>query len=246
MALLHFCLRPNILKGHGTRLESKGGELKSTVWRQDFYTDVEPIRLAEPLAHLLGAQSPGDEFVFHFTDAILTAGHSCPAVSGAYKLTAKALKALYKDELPVRGEIQVLIKGGPEDLAYGPQAQVISLITGASGATGFKGLGGRFSRKNKLLFDPAHTEFNTFIFSRADTGAAVKIQYNPQAIKPDPRMSDLSPLVMKGTATKEEHDLFISLWQGNVRKILLEDDKFPGLFTVEKLTGFKFPNPEGL
>ncbi len=223
--------------------------MKSTVWRQDFYKDVEPIRLLEPLAHLLGAQSPEGVFVFHFTDAILTAGHACPAVSGAYKLTAKALKTLYGDELPVRGEIQVLIKGGPEDLAYGPQAQVISLITGASGPTGFKGLGGRFSRKNKLLFDPAHTEFNTFIFSRADTpdtGEAVKVTYNPQAIKPDPRMSDLSPLVIKGTATKEEHDLFISLWQENVRKILLEEDKYPGLFTIEKLEGFKFPNPESL
>ncbi len=218
----------------------------STVWRQDFFTDVEPIRLVEPLAHLLGAQNPGDEFVFHFTDAVLLAGHACPAVSGAYKLTARALGALYGDELPVRGEIQVLIKGGPEDLAYGPQAQVISLITGASGATGFKGLGGRFSRKNKLLFDPAHTEFNTFIFSRADTGAAVKVTYNPQAIKPDPRMSDLSALVMKGTATKEEHDLFISLWQGNVKKILLSDEDYPGLITVEELKDFKFPSPESL
>jgi hypothetical protein len=217
--------------------------LNTTVWRQDFFKDVEPIRLVEPLAHLLGAQNQGDEFIFHFTDAILTAGHACPAVSGAYKLTAKALKALYKDELPVRGEIQVLIKGGPEDLAYGPQAQVISLITGAAGPTGFKGLGGRFSRKNKLLFDPGHPEFNTFIFQRQDTGAAVKITYNPQAITPDPRMNDLSPLVIKGTATEDEHDLFVSLWQGNVRKILLEDENYPGLFTGEELEGFEFPSP---
>ncbi len=217
--------------------------MKKTSWRQSFFGDVEPIRLIEPLAHLLGAQNEGDEFVFHFTDAILTAGHTCPAVAGAYKLTAKALHALYKDALPVRGEIQVLIKGGPEDLAYGPQAQVISLITGASGATGFKGLGGRFSRKNKLLFDPANTEFNTFIFSRIDTGAAVKIQYSPQAITPDPRMSELSGKAIKGTATATEHDLFVELWQGNVKKILMEDDKFPGLFTIEELKDFKFPNP---
>ncbi len=215
----------------------------STVWRQDFFKDVEPIRLSEPLAHLLGAQNPEGEFIFHFTDAILTAGHACPAVSGAYKLTAKALKALYKDELPVRGEIQVLIKGGPEDLAYGPQAQVISLITGAAGITGFKGLGGRFSRKNKLLFDPENPEFNTFIFQRQDTKAAVKITYNPQAITPDPRMNDLSPLVIKGTATEDEHELFVSLWQENVRKILLEDENYPGLFTMEELKDFKFPTP---
>ena len=35
------------------------------------------------------------------------AGHSCPAVSGAYKVTEKALKALYGSETPMRGGISV-------------------------------------------------------------------------------------------------------------------------------------------
>lgn len=214
-----------------------------TIWRQKFYDEVETISLNDPLAHLLGAQNEGDPFIFRFTDAVLLAGHSCPAVSGAYKITSKALKALYGEETPVRGEIRVLIKGGPRDLAYGPQAQVISLITGASGATGFKGLGGRFSRNDKLLFDTKDPQFNTFIFERIDTGKAVKVTYNPGALPHDPRMNDVSPLVMGGTATREEKDLFIELWQGNVKKILLEDDQYPGLFQVEELTDFKFPSP---
>lgn len=213
----------------------------NTVWRQDFFNEVERIRLIEPLAHILGAQNEGEPFVFDYTDAVKVAGHSCPAVSGAYKLTALALKALYGEELPVRGEIKVLIKGGPADLAYGPQSHVISLITGASGSTGFKGLGGRYGRNNKLFFDSKNTEFNTFIFQREDTGKAVRISYNPQAVPGDPRMNDLVPKVMRGVATKEEKDLFISLWQGNVRKILLENEKFPGLFEIEELEGFKFP-----
>lgn len=214
---------------------------KITVWRQGFYKDVEPIRLVDPLAQILGAQSTGEPFVFNFTDAVLLAGHSCPAVSGAYKLTQKALKALYGSELPVRGTIKVLIKGGPEDLAYGPQAQVISLITGASGLTGFKGLGGRHGRKNKLFFDTKDVQFNTFIFQREDTGKTVKVTYNPQALPPDARMNDLSPRVLSGKATDEEKEIFVSIWQGNVRKILLEDEKYPGLFTVEELEDFSFP-----
>jgi formylmethanofuran dehydrogenase subunit E len=214
-----------------------------TVWRQDFYKDVKPIRLVDPLAQILGAQSEGEPFVFRFTDAVLLAGHSCPAVSGAYKLTQKALGALYGNETPVRGTIKVLIKGGPEDLAYGPQAQVISLITGASGVTGFKGLGGRHGRKNKLFFDTTDVQFNTFIFQREDTGKSVKVTYNPQAIPPDARMNELSPRVLGGTATREEKETFISIWQGNVRKILLEEDEYPGLFEVEELEGFEFPEP---
>ncbi len=212
-----------------------------TKWRQDFFEKVEPIRLKDPLSYILGAQKEGEPFVFHYTDAVMLAGHSCPAVSGAYMLTSKALKALYPDELPVRGEIRVLVKGGPTDLAYGPQAQVISFITGASGETGFKGLGGRFSRHNKLIFDREDFQFNTFIFQREDTGRAVKITYNPQALPPAPRLNDLSPRVISGTATEEEKEEFIALWQGNVRRILLEDEDYPGLFTIEELGDFSFP-----
>src|SRR3990170_3225653 len=204
-----------------------------TKWKQPFYDDVEPVKLKEPLAEFLGAVDEGVEFIFTYEDAVKLAGHSCPAVSGAYKITQKALKALYGKETPVRGEIKVLVKGGPTDLAYGPQAQVISLITGACGVTGFKGLGGRYSRNGKLFFDKKDVQFNTFIFQREDTGKTVLVTYSPQTLPQDPRMNELVPKVLKGTATKKEKDLFISLWQGNVRRILLEDEKYPGLFEVE-------------
>ncbi len=212
-----------------------------TRWRQDFFSEVEPIRLRDPLAYVLGAQDEGEPFVFTYTDAVKLAGHSCPAVSGAYRLTAKALKALYGDELPVRGEIKVLIKGAPTQLAYGPQAQVITLITGASGESGFKGLGGRYSRFNKLLFDREDFQFSTFIFQREDTGKTVKVTYNPSVVPQEPEINELTPKVLQGTATEEEKDRFITLWQGKVRRILLEDEKYPGLFEVEELEGFEFP-----
>jgi hypothetical protein len=70
------------------------------------------------LSYALGSQKQGSPFVFNYTDAVKLAGHSCPAVSGAFKLTQKALKALYGEETPVRGGVRVLIKGGPEHNAY--------------------------------------------------------------------------------------------------------------------------------
>jgi formylmethanofuran dehydrogenase subunit E len=213
----------------------------TTAWRQDFFDKVEPIRLKEPLAYVLGAQNEGEPFVFNYSDAVLLAGHSCPAVSGAYKVTQKALKVLYGKELPVRGEIRVVIKGGPSDLAYGPQGQVISFITGACGVTGFHGLGGRYGRDHKLFFDENDMQFNTYVFQREDTGKAVKVVYNPQALPQDARMNELVPYVLRGTATVQQKDLFISIWQGNVRRILLEDENYPGLFEVEEIEDFKFP-----
>ncbi len=137
----------------------------------------------------------------------------------------------------------MLIKGGARDLAYGPQAQVISLITGPSGETGFKGLGGgRFGRNDKLKFDALDPQFCTYIFQREDTGRTVKVLYDPSALGADTGIGPLMPLVINGTATPEQKKLFATLWQGKVRSILLENDKYPGLFTVESVEDFVFPS----
>ncbi|OGW07788.1 MAG: hypothetical protein A2W75_01660, partial [Nitrospinae bacterium RIFCSPLOWO2_12_39_15] len=146
---------------------------------------------------------------------------------------AKALKALYGKDTPVRGNIKVTIKGGATDLAYGPMSQVISFITGAATITGFRGLGGQFNRQNLLIFDEKNFEYNTFIFQRLDNGKKVKVVYDTSSLPQDPAMGELMGEVLSGTASKDEHEEFIKLWQGNVKRILLEDDKYPGLFKVE-------------
>jgi hypothetical protein len=61
-------------------------------WKQSFYDKVEPIRLKEPLAEFLGAINEGQEFIFTYEDAVKLAGHSCPAVSGAYKITQREIQ----------------------------------------------------------------------------------------------------------------------------------------------------------
>src|SRR3972149_5811142 len=123
-----------------------------------------------------------------------------------------------------------------------PHSHVISLNTGSAGATGFKGLGGRWGRNNRLFFDSNDVQFNAFIFQREDNLKTVQVTYNPQVLPGDARMNDLSPLVLRGTATKEQKELFWALWQGNVRRILMEDEKYPGLFEVTELEDFRFPD----
>ncbi|MEK6590868.1 MAG: FmdE family protein [Nitrospinota bacterium] len=203
-------------------------------WKQDFFDKVKPIVLKDPLAYILGAMKEGDLLVFRYADAVKLAGHSCAAVSGAYKITAKALKLLYGDDIPVRGDIKVLIKGKPTDLAYGPMSQVISFITGAAPVTGFRGIGGDFKRQNLLIFDEGHFEYNTFVFQRVDNGKGVRITYDTSVLPEDNKMGELMSAVFSKSATREEHEEFINLWQGKVKKILLEDDKYPGLFKVEE------------
>ncbi len=202
-------------------------------WKQKFYDEVEPIKLRDPLAIFLGAMDEKELFVFTYPDAVKLAGHSCPAVSGAYKITQKALKALYKNELPIRGEIKVTVLGAPTDGANGPMAQVISFITGAAGDTGFGGLGGKFERANKLIFDTKYEEFGSFIFQREDSGKAVKVKYHPELLPQSEDMSEYFMKCLSGKATEKDKEIFIDMWQSKVKKVLLEEVK--GLFEVEEL-----------
>lgn len=202
-------------------------------WIQDFFDEAPEIRVKDPLAYILGAMEADGVLVYKYADVVKMAGHSCISVAGAYMVTVKALKALYPEELPVRGDISITIKGGATDMAYGPMAQVMSLITGAAGETGFAGLGRKFGRRNKMVFDKDDPQYNTFVFRREDTGKTVKIIYNPQVLPQNPLMGSLMPLVVNGQASKEERAQFVSLWQENVRRVLLEPDKIAGLFTVE-------------
>ena len=221
-----------------------------TKWKQDFFDEVESIKLNDPLSWVLGAQAESEPFVFTYKDTVKMAGHSCPAVSSAYKITALALKALYppdSGETPVRGNIRVLIKGTVDQLAYGPQSQVFTFITGASGSAGFKGLQGKFSRKDKLSFDEDF-QFCTYIFERADNNKAardglqktrdglqraVKVTYDPTRLTEDPRLSEVMPKVMDGSASSGEREEFGALWQGKVKEILLSN--IDGLFTIEEI-----------
>ena len=74
----------------------------------DFFADIPPITLRDPLAELLGA-AEGGLIEYHFADAVKLAGHSCPTVAGAWLMTVRALRALYGDEIPLRGNLAVAI-----------------------------------------------------------------------------------------------------------------------------------------
>lgn len=207
-----------------------------TRWKQSFYDDAEPIKLREPLAEFLGAIEEGEEFVFTYTDAVRLAGHSCPAVSGAYKITQKALKALYGNETAVRGEISVKVLGSVDNGANGPISQVISLITGAAPETGFAGLGSRFGRKNRLVFDEENEEPNAFIFTRDDNKKSVKVTYHPERLPaPDEDLSSILTKCIVETATKKEMRKFREIWQSRVKAVLLEE--VDGLFEAEETGG---------
>jgi len=211
-----------------------------TNWKQDFFSQIEPITLRDPLASILGATEDDEPIHYRYTDCVKAAGHACASVSSAFQMTRLALKALYGEgELPVRGDIEVRLAGERTTGAIGPIGQVIQFITGAATETGFHGLGGKYGRDNKFIYDEtmdSHSAAITAVFKRLDTGKAVMVQANPALVPlgdEQREYAQLMPRVIQGTATAEEREKFYMYWQGKNRKILLEDN--PGVFVVTNL-----------
>ncbi len=181
-----------------------------------FFDEIETIKARDELSNLLGAFDKG-EYEFSYLDIVKSAGHSCPTVAGAYLITLEALKALYKDELPKRGEIKVEFKETLRDGVAGVIANVISHITGATDKSGFKGLNGKFSRHSLMDFDsPIESSAR---FTRIDTNQSIDVYYDPSSIGFDPLIQSMMQKMMQNKATKEEIKLFGELWQDRVKRI---------------------------
>ena len=213
--------------------------MPDTVWKQDFFSEVEPIVMVDALASTLGATDEYSPIYYSYTDCVKLAGHACASVSGAYMVTKLALKELYGGELPERGEIEVRLAGDRVTGANGPIGQVIQFITGAAVETGFHGLAGRFVRAGKFVYDEDLDKGPNAIlavFTRLDTGKSVEAGFDPSGIpvtQEEAAWSQLMPKVIQGIASEDERELFFKFWQGRNRKILLEEH--PGVFTVTPL-----------
>lgn len=185
----------------------------------EFFARIPPITLRDPLAELLGAAT-GGLIEYRFADAVRLAGHSCPTVAGAWLMTVRALHALYGDGIPERGNIAVALREPLESGVAGVIASVAGLLTGAAGAGGFKGLGGRYSRRNLLQFGVAGV--GGLAFTRLDTHVAVDCTLRLEMVPADPRLPGLLGAILHGAASAGDTRLFGELWQDRVRRILID------------------------
>ncbi len=195
----------------------------------DFFDEVEPIDMYDPLAETLGAVEDG-KFTYNYLDMVKLAGHSCPTVAGAWIMTSIGLKKLYSDELPVRGEIRVEMRGALDEGVEGVIGSCIGFITGAANEGGFKGLGGRMARNNRLIYG---VEMEGEVrLSRLDSGESVELAYNPSIVPGNPEQQILMQKVLQGVATLDEKMRFAQLWQERVKRILLQKELWEKMVTL--------------
>lgn len=138
-----------------------------------YYQDIEKIQLKDVMTRYFGVNQTG-LLSYGLEDAAKAGGHVCPAITGAFLMTREGLKALAKDYhdnpsdgissydansgLLYRGGIKIIMSGKANSGGgNNAMTNVMSLITGAKGADGFKG-GPDFpfaNRQNLLSFDEA-------------------------------------------------------------------------------------------
>lgn len=196
-----------------------------------FFDALPRLTLVDPLARLLGTSTDG-RLSYGYDDAVRLAGHSCPAVAGAWLMVVAGLAWLYGDDLPVRGDLDVLMRDAASQGTTGVIASVATLVTGAAAEGGFPGIGpqARHARRGLLAFEAAID--GTMAMRRRDTGAGVILDLDTRLVPHDPAMQALMPRVLGDDASAEEVLRFAALWQDRVRRILVDHADDPRLVHV--------------
>jgi len=186
-----------------------------------FFDSIPTITLQDPLSRLLGSAEDG-LIEYSYAETVKLTGHSCPTVAGAWLMTTGALKRLYGNETPVRGGISVSFRNSAVEGVTGVIASVAGYLTGATADTGFKGIRGRFDRRNLMRFDePIDGDIR---FERLDTGARVTVSFNAAVVPPPPGMMPQLFMALEADATPEQRAAFADAWQDRVRRIFENAD----------------------
>lgn len=194
-----------------------------------YFDDVPRLRVQDPLARVLGCAEDGI-LEYGFADAVRLAGHACVAVASAYWLTWLALEQLYPDGLPQRGGIKVEFRDDARSGGTGVIATVVQMLTGAAGSSGFKGVGGRFSRAGLIRVKP--DLMMALRFTRLDTHAAVDVGVDTAALPMSVELERLVALLSAGKTTAQQEAELGTLWQARVRALLLERGRDGSVFMV--------------
>lgn len=194
-----------------------------------FFDQAPVINVHDGLAEFLGACDDG-MITYRYIDAVRLAGHSCPTIAGAYLMTRRALALLYPGQTPERGAVHVRFSTALDEGVTGVIGSVVSLITGAAGLGGFKGIGRNFRRQNLMNF--ACAVEGEVSFERLDNGASVQLAMHMNRVEADPQTGILLKKFLEGVATPKEKLEFSALWQERVRRILIDHADDPELVSA--------------
>jgi len=162
------------------------------------------------------------------------AGHSCPTVAGAFLLARSALKSLYPDSLPQRGGVRIAMPAPEDEGTTGVVAQVLTLVTGAASRGGFFGIGGRYSRRQLLVFAPGAQADERIRFTRTDSGRTVAGRIDLSTLPVSAAQRERMPAVIRGQADPSQQVAFGEAWQERVCWLLLDHADDPAVIQIDR------------
>jgi formylmethanofuran dehydrogenase subunit E len=189
-----------------------------------FYDAVEPFILQDSLSDFLGTTKDGIVEI-SYLDCVKLASHSCPTVAGSFIVTKVALKELYKEQIPQRGQIKIELQEPKGSGVIGVIGNVAGFICGASDDGGFVGIGGKFNKRDLLTYSNSDVA-GLIRFTRLDTKESVTLNLDTSKVPGNPKMSELMQKSIKGTASLNEQNEFKKLWQDRVEYMLSNQDKW--------------------
>ena len=187
----------------------------------DFFDSVKPIVIRDELGEFLG--SIEGDLEISYLEAVKHSGHSCPTIASSFVSIRYALEQLYGDKIPARGDIEVFSSSSISDGVNGVVMGLFSFITGARGADGFKGIGGRFSRTNLLHFDAEiKAEYRV---SSIKLQKHVDFNISLDSIPFSIALKDAFVNANSGTADSAQLIEFGHLWQLRVQDVLMANSE---------------------
>jgi hypothetical protein len=190
----------------------------------NFYDEVLPIEMFDPLSQFLGAVPTG-LISYSYYDCVKFAGHSCPTVASTFLMARAGLQKLYPNDTPVRGNIIVSMRSAKDEGVTGVIANVLSFITGASDESGFKGLAGKYQRADLLSFNNSSIE-GIFELRRIDNDKNVILNFLPTKLPMSNELKVDLNLLQTGKIKELDVVSFGERWQQRVIELLTHFDKY--------------------
>ncbi len=204
--------------------------LGNTDWNTKIYEKAGVIKIKDPLAYLTGTLKDDGEFTITLDDVGKYTGHICVGAASGFLMTQKALKILYPDSIPIRGDIKVT-GSQPDDLF-----DIASYITGARNFYGRDEI-----NEMDLVVDETlskNPQEIVLIFTRKDNGKSVKATFFKQkltknSIKEAREISLIKKKVLSKKGTSEDLKKVQQFIQSKVESILNGIEK--DLYKFEEL-----------
>lgn len=191
---------------------------------KEIYEQAGIIKIKDPLAEKYGSLQQNEYFIFSLIDINKFVRHVCPGVASGFIMTKLALDRLYKNEIPVRGNISVIAP------AYNDIVKVILIILGIDY--------NEDKEESLIKVDKNLIKGKGFsiIFKRIDTNQTIKINFDKSMLVSNELKNKIQLLknkVMNNIANENEKVEFREIIQMIVENLITNLP--PGLINLEQL-----------